>query len=154
MYEERLGTDWVDLSEAEAIDRAFALGVASAFGYENREEFDRLRGALDSSYDRSIIDLAHQEGKQKALRLQGEVPDRTALWDRLVGTDDLSDRGSASGARPPDPEGAPGNELPESLHRPENLARAGLLEGGKDLGALQYPRFLRKRAADDEDDRS
>ena len=143
MYEERLGTDWEDLSEAEAIDRAFALGVASEFGYENQEEFDRLLAALDSTYDRSIIDLAYQEGRQKARALRGEVPDGGDVWDRLVGDDDATQSGDATGAPPNSgAERGPAGKLPESLDR------AGLLEGGDELGALQYPRFLRGRSDD------
>lgn len=143
MYEERLGTDWEDLSEAEAIDRAFALGVASVFGYENRKEFDRLRTALESSYDRSIIDLAYREGKQKTRSLRGEVPDSGTVWDRLVSDGDAKQRGGPTGSSPnPGADRGPAGKLPESLDR------AGLLNGGGDLGALQYPRFLRSGSGD------
>ncbi|QLG28417.1 hypothetical protein HUG10_13055 [Halorarum halophilum] len=143
MYEERLGTDWEDLSEVEAIDRAFALGVASEFGYENQEEFDRLLAALDSSYDRSIIDLAYQEGRQKARVLRGDVPDRGDVWDRLVGDDGATRDGDVAGSPP-----GPGGERGPAGRLPESLDRVGLLDGGDDLGALQYPRFLRSRSDD------
>ncbi|MFC7135905.1 hypothetical protein ACFQRB_03585 [Halobaculum litoreum] len=87
MYEDRLGTDWTDISDEEAIRRAYALGVAAAFGYENREEFDRLRAALDTSYDRSIIDLAYQEGTQEArvVHAESDTDDGAAVWAQLVG---------------------------------------------------------------------
>ncbi|QLG60749.1 hypothetical protein [Halorarum salinum] len=144
MYEERLGTDWEALSEGEAIDRAFALGVASVFGYENREEFARLRAALDSSYDRSIIDLSHREGKQKARELRGKATDRATVWERLVG----SDRESAADS-PSTPPPHPGAERGPAERRPKSLDRIDLLEGGSSLDALQYPRFLRRPSEDE-----
>ncbi|WP_313692826.1 hypothetical protein [Halorarum halobium] len=150
MYEERLGTDWETLSEAEAIDRAFALGVASAFGYENDGEFERLRDVLDSSYDRSLIELAYREGTQKALALQGKVPAKDDVWRRLVTEGEGAvARLSAdeSGVPHPATERGPAGELPS------NLARADLLEGGEDLEALQYPRFLGRRSDGDDGDR-
>ena len=134
MYDERLGTDWTEISDEEAIDRAFALGVAAAFGYENRAEFDRLLGALDTAYDRSILDLAYEEGKQKADGLSRENSARD-VWDRLVGAADGGEtgpRGASGSAGGPGPAGK----------RPALLDRLDLLEGGADLGALGRPAFL------------
>lgn len=144
MYEDRLGTDWETLSGAQAIDRAFALGVASVFGYENREEFERLRAALDSSYDRSIIDLSYREGKGKARELRGETTDRTAVWEQLVEPED----GSTAGSGPGDPP-HPGAERSPVGDLPGNIDRIDLLEGGDGLEALQYPRFLRRSSGDE-----
>ncbi|MFC7097360.1 hypothetical protein [Halobaculum marinum] len=148
MYEDRLGTDWTDISDDEAIRRAYALGVAAAFGYENREEFDRLRQALDTSYDRSIIDLAYQEGKQEAqvVRADSDHVDGDDVWAQLVeGTaptspvdDDAFDRASAAG-RP-----ITATDFPAALQR------AGLLEGGAELGVLGFPELLGRTPTDDE----
>lgn len=141
MYETRLGTDWEDISGTEAIRRAYALGVAAAFGYENREEFDRLREALDTSYDRSIIDLAYQEGKHEAevIHDDTEATDGDAVWKQLIeGTTPPSDLSGPDSAADRSPAGRPisATELPSALER------AGLLDGGDDLGALGFPAFL------------
>ena len=133
MYEEQLGTDWTDITEAEAIDRAFALGVAAAFGYENHREFRRLRGVLDSAYDRSIVDLAYREGRQKADALRGASSDDGAVWSRLV-EGDTGDEG--------DPSSGGSDGVGPAADRPSLFERAGLLDGGSDLGALALPDFL------------
>ncbi|QZP36582.1 hypothetical protein [Halobaculum magnesiiphilum] len=141
MYEARLGTDWEDISGTEAIRRAYALGVAAAFGYENREEFDRLRSAPDTSYDRSIIDLAYQEGKHEAevVHADSDAIDGDDVWDQLVegtapsdaGFDDTDDLVS----------GSPVARPITAIDFPSALERAGLLDGGK-IGALGFPALL------------
>ena len=136
MYETRLGTDWDDISGTEAIRRAYALGVAAAFGYENREEFDRLRDALDTSYDRSIIDLAYQEGKHEAevIHADSNAVDGDAVWKQLI-----------EGATPPSDRSTLDDAVDGSISAtdwPSALERAGLLDGGNDLGALGFPSFL------------
>ena len=143
MYEERLGTDWEDIADEEAISRAYALGVAASFGYENREEFTRLRDSLDTSYDRSIIELAYQEGKQEAAVVRSEHEDDAddeSVWDHLV-----------EGGVPPGPldarddpatEVSPAGQSIGATDFPAALDRAGLLEGGEDLGSLGFPSAL------------
>lgn len=143
MYEERLGTDWDDIADEEAISRAYALGVAASFGYENREEFTRLRDSLDSSYDRSIIELAYQEGKQEAAVVRSEYDDHAddeSVWDHLV-----------EGGVPPGPldarddsatEASPAEQSLGATDFPTALERARLLEGGTDLGTLGFPSAL------------
>ncbi|ESP89571.1 hypothetical protein [Candidatus Halobonum tyrrellensis] len=137
MYEERLGTDWTDISDDEAIDRAFALGVAAAFGHEDRVEFDRLRTALDTAYDRSIIDLAYEEGRGKAEGLRRDADSETDIWEHLVGVSDgrPTDRGGDPDTGSEDGPGPAGG-------RPSLLDRAGLLEGGEEMGALGRPPLL------------
>ncbi|UIP00084.1 hypothetical protein Hbl1158_01550 [Halobaculum sp. CBA1158] len=149
MYEDTLGTDWDDISEEEAIRRAYALGVAATFGEGDSEEIDRLRDALDTSYDRSIIDLAYQEGKQEAgvVRADSEADSAEAVWEQLV-------------------EGVPGpadrRELEEDANSPVDrpigatafptaLERAGLLDGGENLDALGFPDLLGTRPGRDDD---
>lgn len=134
MYDERLGTDWTDIPDEEAIDRAFALGVAASFGHEDRVEFDRLREALDTAYDRSIIDLAYEEGRHKADGFGGDAPEGD-VWDRLVGASDAGDVAAPRDASAGDGVGPAGE-------RPGLFDRAALLEGGADLGALRPPAFL------------
>ncbi|WP_435063439.1 hypothetical protein [Halobaculum sp. EA56] len=138
MYETRLGTDWEDIPEEEAIRRAYALGVAASFGYENREEFERLQDALDTSYDRSIVDLAYQEGKQEAavVREDGETDTDEEVWDQLVtGVDPNADPGDADA-------GSAAGEPIAATGLPAALERAGLLDGGADLDALGFPALL------------
>ncbi|QZY00714.1 hypothetical protein [Halobaculum rubrum] len=141
MYETRLGTDWEDISGTEAIRRAYALGVAAAFGYENREEFDRLRDALDTSYDRSIIDLAYREGKHEAevIHDDSEATDGDAVWKQLIEGDGPSGEPSDPGSSA---NGSPVDRPTTATESPSALERAGLLEGGEDLGALGFPGFL------------
>lgn len=141
MYEARLGTDWEDISGTEAIRRAYALGVAAAFGYENREEFDRLRDALDTSYDRSIIDLAYQEGKHEAeaINADGGATDGDAVWKQLI--EGTASSGDLSAPDSP-PGGSPADRPITATELPPALERAGLLDGGDDLGALGYPEVL------------
>ncbi|MES3162149.1 MAG: hypothetical protein PPP55_11365 [Halorubrum sp.] len=83
MYDRTFGTDWDDeLPRDEAIDRAFALGVAAGCGNERPEELDRVLAAFPSSYDRSIVELAYDEGRTKALEAPQEDPG--AVWEELV----------------------------------------------------------------------
>ncbi|MXR42841.1 hypothetical protein GRX01_16025 [Halobaculum sp. WSA2] len=141
MYDDRLGTDWEDISGAEAIRRAYALGVAAAFGYENREEFDRLRDALDTSYDRSIIDLAYQEGKHEAevIRSDSEAADGDAVWRQLIeGAGPSGDPSDSDGS----PDGSSAGQAISATDFPSAFDRAGLLDGGKDLDALGFPALL------------
>ncbi|WP_435146703.1 hypothetical protein [Halobaculum sp. P14] len=143
MYEERLGTDWTDISPDEAIRRAYALGVAASFGYRNDDEFDRLRDALDTSYDRSIIDLAYQEGKQTATELRGtdDVDGADDIWTHLVTGASPTDPGDVDAEDDPGTPG-PAGEFPTMLDRAALLDRAELLDGGADLGALGFPSLL------------
>ncbi|SHH11466.1 hypothetical protein [Halobaculum gomorrense] len=153
MYADRLGTDWEDISGTEAIRRAYALGVAAAFGYENRDEFDRLRAALDTSYDRSIIDLAYQEGKHEAavVHADSDATDGDAVWDQLVegaapagaaGLDDGDDIVS----------GSPIDRPITAVELPAALERAGLLEGGTGFGAPGFPSLLGSGPGNDDTD--
>jgi hypothetical protein len=70
LYEQRFDTDWDDLDRDEAMERAFALGVAASLGDRNVEEFQAVKAAMDTNYDTSIVELAYEEGKQKATKRQ------------------------------------------------------------------------------------
>jgi len=147
MYEEKLGTDWGDISGDEAIRRAYALGVAASFGYENDEEFDRLN-ALDSSYDRSIIDLAHREGRREAtvVRDDSDADSAEAVWTRLVEGTPPDD--AAADGEPSDP--SPAGRPVDATEFPATLDRAGLLDGGRDLDALGFPALLGSPSSTDD----
>ena len=99
MYERTYGIDWEELTRREAIDRAYALGVVAGVDAEPPEEFDRLRSAVESPYDRSLVELAYDEGRTKALEAPESEPE--AVWERLV-----DERGSPKS--PPVPAALPG----------------------------------------------
>lgn len=63
-YEARFGTDWTIVTFDEALIRAFALGIAAENNTEPADELDRLRSLADSNYQRNIIEMAYQEGRQ------------------------------------------------------------------------------------------
>ena len=128
MYDQTFGTDWTDdtLDREEAIDRAFALGVAAGCGSKRPAELDRVLEAFPSAYDQSIVELAYDEGRTKALEAPAEDPER--VWKRLV-----DDTGTPRQA--PVPAALPGaiNEL-TLMDRPRTGAPS----------SLELPSFLRK----------
>lgn len=85
MYEDRYGTDWETLDREAAVDRAYALGVAAACGAPDDHERDRLIAVGDTAYDRSMIELAYQEGKTHAYNRKRDRSDEQSVWDELVG---------------------------------------------------------------------
>ena len=85
MYEQTYGTDWDSLDRDEAMSRAFAIGVAASLGHDHAEEYDRIVKSMDTSYNRSIVELAFEEGKNKAKKKQYESDDdEAAVWSELV----------------------------------------------------------------------
>lgn len=98
MYDQTFGTEWETLTRREAIDRAFALGVSAACGDERPEELERVVEGLPSSYDRSLVELAYDEGRTKALSSPAEGRE---VWDDLVD-------GAGTPQSPPVPAALPG----------------------------------------------
>ena len=86
MYDRTFGTEWDDLSREEAVERAFALGVAAGVDSARPEELERVLEAFPGSYDQSIVELAYDEGRTKALEAKAERdnPDDEAVWRSLV----------------------------------------------------------------------
>ncbi|MFB6234996.1 MAG: hypothetical protein ABEH81_01665 [Halopenitus sp.] len=126
MYDRSFGTDWSTLDRESAIERAFALGVAEACGESFPDEYARVRQALPGSYDQSIVELAYEEGRTKALTLEREGEED--VWETLV------DEETKTAAESPLPEAMPGalasrefltrsTGPPESLDRPEFLQK-------------------------------
>ena len=101
MYDRTFDTDWVadELDRGEAVDRAFALGVAAGCGTERPAELDRVLAAFPSVYDRSLVELAYDEGRTKALEAPAEEPE--AVWTELVDA-------AGTPRRPPVPAALPG----------------------------------------------
>ncbi|MFW6317927.1 MAG: hypothetical protein ACOC06_05600 [Halorubrum sp.] len=103
MYERTFGTEWEDLTREEAVERAFALGVAAGVDSPRPEELDRVLEAFPGSYDRSIVELAYDEGRTKALEAKAERddPDDEDVWRSLVD-------GAGTPREPPVPAALPG----------------------------------------------
>lgn len=128
------------LSPDEAIRRAHALGVAAAFGADTESALEEVRSSLDATYDRSIVDLAYREGKGDADAYDSSGPTPHGREPRHDRSRDAGDRPASSR---PDAErdGAPtpAGTRTEATELPAVLERAGLLDGGTDLGALGFP---------------
>jgi hypothetical protein len=134
MYESEFDTDWTDLDKEGALERAFALGVARSLGEPNREEYERVREAAATTYERSLIELSYEEGRRKASGRTAEAS--TAVWEELVvETDDLeiSDGDDAAG-----PQSRTGR--PDMMSRPEPTV---VPEDG--LDRMRLPELLRRR---------
>ncbi|MFB6156642.1 MAG: hypothetical protein ABEJ34_02220 [Haloferacaceae archaeon] len=138
MYGETYDTDW-DPSEVnpdEAVDRAFALGVASVLGVEPEGERDRLLDLADTPYGRSMLELSYEEGQQEARDLRRDpsvdADDPSAVWAELVAGDGVARR--------------PGDVVRES-DLPDALAPADLLRNrptDDDPSLLDPPEALRR----------
>lgn len=85
LYEDRLGKDWESLDENEAIDRAYALGVATTLGEYHPEELDAIREEMDTAYSKSVVELAFEEGKNegRAIDVSDDNGDQK-VWSELV----------------------------------------------------------------------
>lgn len=129
MYERNFGTDWESLDRAEAIERAFALGVAAACGEPNRAEYDRIHETMETVYDRSIVELAFEEGRSKAVHLDDRGRQPETIWEELVDGDLVEPSGGGYGL---------------DDHLPAAVSRVGLLERSGGLpGSLELPQLLR-----------
>ncbi|MFB6256612.1 MAG: hypothetical protein ABEH58_07820 [Haloplanus sp.] len=133
MYDAEFDTDWDDLDKAGALERAFALGVARSLGNPNREEYERVRDAAETTYERSLVELSYDEGRRKASGRQGE--ESVAVWEDLVVKADSDSDGSAPGPRRRSQDGPPGmTDRPEPTVVPED-----------GLDRIRLPEFLRRR---------
>lgn len=139
IYENHFSTDWTHLTRDEAMVRAFALGIASAFDETHPEEFERLL----TQEKRIFIEMAFNEGKRKALKLD-------AAYDA---DEDDRDDSSGRGYDVMDQllvyQGAKAEQEPVSSHFerqldvPATIERTGLLDLKHDhLKRLGLPDFL------------
>ncbi|WP_267161740.1 hypothetical protein [Halovenus salina] len=84
-YERAYGTDWESLDEDEGMERAYALGVATSLGEPLPDELAAIREEMDTAYQRSVVDLAFEEGETEALEVDATATDEPAkVWDELV----------------------------------------------------------------------
>ena len=130
MYDRAFDTDWESLSGEEAVRRMYALGVAAEIGHEHRTERSRIRGLASSAYERSVLDLAYEEGVREVANVRTHHDTDEEAWEELVET----------------PE-APSPELPTDQvdsRRPDAIDRPALLDGfdADDLDRLRLPSFL------------
>lgn len=131
-YERAYGTDWDELDQDEAMERAYALGVAAALGEYHRDELDALRAEMTTAYDRSIVELAFEEGRNEGREVEAEREREESVWSELVvGDVPVEADESPTGGR---------DGLPEAIDVPEALERAER----DSTDALDLPEFLEK----------
>jgi hypothetical protein len=132
MYESEFDTDWDELDKEGALERAFALGVARSLGEPNHEEYERVRDAAATTYERSLIELSYEEGRCKASNRTAE--ESATVWEDLVVETadlDVSDGPSRRQSR---------TGRPEMMSRPEPTV---VPEDG--LDRIRLPELLRRR---------
>ncbi|MFC7202563.1 hypothetical protein ACFQJC_03490 [Haloferax namakaokahaiae] len=137
MYDQEFGTEWRTLSDEALIRRMYALGVSTALGAPNREEFERLRRQANTAYGRSLLQLSFEEGKQRVRNQRGDFDTKADAWEALVERDDdVEETGPSVGMlRPTDSAGIP-----------SAVGRTSLLDiESDDLGRLRLPKFLRRK---------
>lgn len=136
MYDRTYGKDWEALDKDEAVERAFALGVAAKLDEPDTEEYQRILEVSGTSYDRSLIELAYNEGQRKAQGKRTNFEDRENVWDTLVESDEVEKTTVDKEDIPRQVRDAP----------PGALRSAGLLEQplDNDLEKQELPDFLKK----------
>jgi hypothetical protein len=132
-YERAYG-DWDELDQDEAVERAYALGVAAALGEYHRDELEAVRAEMSTAYDKSIVELAFEEGRNegKEAESESETGEEEAVWSELV-----------AGEVPVEPDKSPtgGRDgLPEAIDVPDAIERADR----DSTDALDLPEFLEK----------
>lgn len=132
MYESEFDTEWTDLDKEEALERAFALGVARSLGNPDHEAYERVRNAADTTYERSLIELAYEEGRTKAAEHSGA--ESADVWEELVVEADPSDTDQ------PDPPNRGDDGPPGMFSRAEPTT---VPDDG--LDRMRLPAFLRRR---------
>ena len=129
MYEEYF-EEAAEYTTREALERAYALGVESVCGDFDEASYERLKERSPDTYDKSIIELAYEEGRAKALELEAKEEDRETIWERLVETALEADATARTGVP---------TERPELLSGPEDCGPAAGVPDSLDL-----PSFLRR----------
>ncbi len=131
MYERAFGSDWESLSAEESIRRSYALGIAAGLGHENRAERARIRELASSAYERSVLDLAYEEGKREVADVRAHHDSDEAAWEELV------ERSEA-----PSPESLPTDQV--DSRPPGAVDRPSVLDGfdADDLRRLRLPSLL------------
>ena len=135
LYEDRFDTDWDHLGRDEAMERAFALGVAASLGERNEDEYEAIHQAMGSNYDASIVELAYEEGKQKGRKRKRAVDSATdaeEIWETVISAE-LDD------ARPAEDEPADrATDLPSAVSDPPEMTE----RPDRDPEQTEFPDFL------------
>lgn len=151
LYEEYFDGDWETLDRAEAVDRAYVLGVATTVDEGDEEEFRAITGAMDGAYDRNMVELAFEEGKnegREAMR-RTDADTEQEVWEALTDefdgptvTNDLDGEEFTGEDRPtPDRSVATAGDRPTDP--PVTLDISEVLDGVEtDSGRPGYPDFL------------
>ena len=146
MYEDRFATDWAsdELDRDEAIERAFALGVAAECGEEHPGEYKRLVSVAG----RALVQMAFDDGRSRAKDVRQELQSETSgdvesvefqdrdaeIWSKLVEYDTGEQTALQRHTKPL-----------KRLDVPEMLRSFDLSHDSKDdLSRLRLPEFLRK----------
>ncbi|MFB6089938.1 MAG: hypothetical protein ABEJ97_02660 [Halobellus sp.] len=134
MYERAFDVGWESLSAEEAVERMYALGIATELGHEYPEERRRLRGLASNAYERSVLDLAFEEGRREVQDVRPDHESDEAAWEELIETTDSP---------------APAREslsVDSSSEVPDVVNRPGALDGFDvdELGRLRFPTLLKR----------
>lgn len=128
-YEAEYGTDWETLEAEEALERAYALGIAETFGEAVPGELDRIRDAVGTAHDRALVQLAYDKGRSRGRTVRPEADSDSAAWSTLL---DASER-----------EPVP---IADERDLPPALRGLPLLDPPADgLDRIRLPRFLTRR---------
>jgi len=134
MYERAFDVGWETLSAEEAVERMYALGIATELGHEYPEERLRIRGIASNAYERSVLDLAFEEGRREVRDVRPNHETDEGAWEELIETADspAPDRESLSVD--------PSSDVPEAVGKP------GALDGFAidELGRLRFPSLLKR----------
>ena len=124
-YASTFDTDWDELDMEAAALHAYAIGVAAVMGEDNRDHLKRLFDELQTGYERSVVELAYEEGRTDAQGVE-----RTGnAWNRLVTKDE-----STSPSTPAE------RDAPDLIDRAAMLERMHL----DSTSAMDLPEFLRR----------
>ncbi|MFA1611408.1 hypothetical protein [Halobellus rubicundus] len=134
MYERAFDVGWESLSAEEAVERMYALGIATELGHEFPEERKRLRGLASTAYERSVLDLAFEEGRREVRDVRPNHETDEGAWEELIEAADSP---------------APAREslsVDPSTDVPEVVDRPGALDGFDidELGRLRFPSLLKR----------
>jgi hypothetical protein len=135
LYERAFEASWAALDKNSATERAYALGVAAATGEFHREELEAIRAEMDTSYNKSVVDLAFDEGKNEVREIDPDADDGGTVWAELVEgetvtvdeDEDTVPTGGQTG-------------LPEAIDKIEAIARPER----DSTGAVEFPEFLER----------
>ena len=133
MYERVFETGWESLSGEEAIRRMYVLGIATELGHRLPDERSRIRALASNAYERSVLDLAFEEGKREVQDVHPHHESEEETWATLVEESESP---------------APSRESLQTDRRasdvPDSVGQPSLLDGVDidDLDRLRLPSFL------------